>query len=217
MQNVSWAQAFDQCTQNIESGRLYNKLSTFNTHLQHDRSVLRQNGWQNIDIWFGIMSSDNSTWLSAEQNECVDDLTGRVKDTLPPLTPGFSQCMLLNMSGFHDTDIHYAASCDELHPFMCQSQVSIGSVEVTLYSEMKIKLDYFDSSPKVKTIWSYNLDECQDQMSNQHRAFAGVYYPATGDCELYLHNPPLMYPVRVQMENHTNVMSIVKSKGHEGK
>lgn len=82
---------------------------------------------QNIDIWFGIMSSDNSTWLSAEQNECVDDLTGRVKDKLPPLTPGFSQCMLLNMSGLHDTDIYYAASCDELHPFICQSQVSIGT------------------------------------------------------------------------------------------
>ncbi|VDH92749.1 Hypothetical predicted protein [Mytilus galloprovincialis] len=135
MQNVSWAQAFDRCTQNINFGQLFNRPFGMKTHLQHDRSVLRQNGWQNVDIWFGVIANDNSTWLGTTQDNCEDVLSETVKDRLPSLTPGFSQCMLLNMSGFGDTDTYYAASCEELHPFLCQSQVFIGTVELTLYSD----------------------------------------------------------------------------------
>lgn len=72
------------------------------------------------------MKSDNSTWLRATQDNCEDVIAVSVKNILPPLTPGFSQCMVLNMSGSGDDDLYYAASCEELHPFLCQSQDIIG-------------------------------------------------------------------------------------------
>lgn len=92
-----------------------------------------------------------------------------------------------------------------------------GTVELTLYSEMKVKLDLFEFLPKVKDFYSYNADDCQAEINTTPRAFAGVYYPSNGDCEVYLHNPTVIYHVRIQMENHTNAMSFVKAKGHEGK
>lgn len=72
------------------------------------------------------MKSDNSTWLAAKQDNCEDVISVSVKNTLPPLTSGVSQCMVLNMSGTGDDDLYYAASCEELHPFLCQSQDIIG-------------------------------------------------------------------------------------------
>ncbi|CAC5410266.1 unnamed protein product [Mytilus coruscus] len=218
MQNVSWANAFDQCTQNINSGQLFNKPGPgMDTQLQHDRSVLRQNGWQSLDIWFGIMTSGYSTWLRATRENCSDALSKPTMNKLPPLTPGFSQCMMLNMSGFGDDDIYYAASCEEQHPFLCQSQVFIGTVESTLYSEMKVKLNLLEFVPKVKYFANYNENDCQAEVNNYPRVFAGVYYPSKNTCEVYVQNPTVIYPVRVQMENNTNATSFVKTKGHEGK
>ncbi|VDI08668.1 Hypothetical predicted protein, partial [Mytilus galloprovincialis] len=217
MQNVSWADAFDRCTQNINSGQLFNRPSVgMATHLQHDRSVLRQNGWQNVDIWLGIMKRDNTTWLAATQDNCEDVISVSVMNKLPPSTPGVSQCLLLNMSGSGDNDIYYTASCEELHPFLCQSQVYIGTVESTLYNEMMVKLDLLEFLPKVKKIDVNKEDDCQVEIDNNPRAFAAVYFPSKNECEVYVQNPTVKYPVRVQMENHSNVTSFVKTKGHEG-
>ncbi|CAG2226747.1 unnamed protein product [Mytilus edulis] len=70
--------------------------------------------------------------------------------------------------------------------------------------------------------WAQAFDRCTQNINygqlfnTTPRAFAGVYYPSNGDCQVYLHNPTVIYPVRIQMENYTNAMSFVKAKGHEG-
>ncbi|VDI56264.1 Hypothetical predicted protein [Mytilus galloprovincialis] len=217
MLNVSWAEAFDRCTQNINSGRLFNRpLAGMDMHLQHDRSVLKQKGWQNGDTWLGIMKRDNTTWLAATQDNCEDIISDSVMNTLPPLTPGISQCLLLNMSGSGDNDIYYTASCDELHPFLCQSQVHIGTVNTTMYSEMMVKRDLFNFVPTVRHDVVNEANDCLVKINNKPAAFAAVYNQSKNDCKLYVHNPTVIYPVRVQMENHSNVTSFVKTKGHEG-
>ncbi|XP_063416021.1 uncharacterized protein LOC134697669 [Mytilus trossulus] len=217
MLNVSWAEAFDRCTQNINSGRLFNRpIGGMDMHLQHDRSVLRQKGWQNGDIWLGIMKKDESKWLGATHFNCEDVISDSLRNTLPPLTPGFSQCMLLNMSGSGDNDIYYAASCEELHPFLCQSQVFQGKVDSTMFSEMMVKRDLFNFVLTVKHHDVNVANDCLVEINNNPEAFAAVYVQSINDCEVYVHNPTVIYPVRVQMENNTNVTSFVKTKGHEG-
>ncbi|CAC5410261.1 unnamed protein product [Mytilus coruscus] len=162
------------------------------------------------------MSSGHSPWLIAKNSSCTQ-ASDLLQLILPQLTDQSAQCLVLNMSDTSYDDAYYSTSCSEHHAFLCQSQVRIGTARFDRYDDMivmeSLLKDVHIKQTDITTEYICGSDLIS--IDTNALAFASVYHGNNGTCVTYYLEKLIWYPVRVEMVNHSQAVSFVKSTGHE--
>lgn len=68
------------------------------------------------------MANGNSSWLKSKVTGNCKDLPPAYVGVFPDLDPstGYTQCLLLNMSGTSFDDLWFFKSCYERHGYLCR-------------------------------------------------------------------------------------------------